>query len=48
MKSNMSEEAETSWQTGKMSAKIEFNWKGETEATDRKGELDMTYEYRVS
>lgn len=48
MKSNMSDDAEVSWQSGKMSAKIELNWKGETVASDRKGELDLTYEYRVS
>lgn len=46
MKSNMSDDAEVSWQSGKMSAKIELNWKGETVASDRKGELDLTYEYR--
>lgn len=48
MKSNVSDDAEVSWQSGKMSVKIEVNWKGETATTDRKGELDMTYEYRVS
>lgn len=47
MKSNVSDDAEVSWQSGKMSVKIEVNWKGETATTDRKGELDMTYEYRV-
>ncbi|XP_046463734.1 uncharacterized protein LOC124209680 [Daphnia pulex] len=46
MKSNVSDDAEVSWQSGKMSVKIEVNWKGETATTDRKGELDMTYEYR--
>ena len=48
MKSNVSDDAEVSWQSGKMSVKIEINWKGETATSDRKGELDMTYEYRVS
>jgi hypothetical protein len=48
VKSNVSDDAEVSWQSGKMSVKIEVNWKGETATTDRKGELDMTYEYRVS
>ena len=48
MKSNISDDAEVSWQSGKMSMKIEINWKGETANSDRKGELDMTYEYRVS
>ena len=43
----MSEDAETSWQSGKMSVKIEINWKGETTISDRKGEIDLTYEYRV-
>jgi hypothetical protein len=47
VKSNVSDDAEVSWQSGKMSVKIEVNWKGETATTDRKGELDMTYEYRV-
>ncbi len=48
VKSNVSDDAEVSWQSGKMSVKIEINWKGETATSDRKGELDMTYEYRVS
>ena len=48
LKSNISDDAELSWQSGKMSVKIEINWKGETATSDRKGELDMTYEYRVS
>ena len=48
MKSNISDDAEVSWQSGKMSVKIEMNWKGETANSDRKGELDMTYKYRVS
>lgn len=47
-KSNVSDDVEVVWQSGKMSVKIEVNWKGETATTDRKGELDMTYEYRVS
>jgi hypothetical protein len=48
LKSNISDDAEVSWQSGKMSVKIEINWKGETVTSDRKGELDITYEYRVS
>lgn len=47
LKSNISEEADIAWKTGKISAKIEVNWKGESPISDRKGEIDFTYEYRV-
>lgn len=41
------EDAELSLQSGKISVKSELIWKGETSATDRKGEIDIIYEYRV-
>lgn len=47
IKSNISEEVESAWQAGKFIAKIDVNWKGETSNSDRKGEIDFTYDYRV-
>lgn len=48
LKSNISDDTEVAWQTGKIAAKVEINWKGESSVSDRKGEIDFTYEYRVS
>ena len=42
------DEMELSLQSGKVSLKAELIWKGETSASDRKGEIDIIYEYRVN
>lgn len=47
IKVNVNEEPEVSWQNGKLTVKAEIYWRGETSAFDRKGEVNLNYEYRV-
>ena len=47
LKLNYNEEPEVSWETGKIAIKVETTLKGPAStSTDRKGEMDMTYEYK--
>ena len=36
------------WQAGKMAVKAEIHFKGETSGTDRRGEIDLAYEYKLA
>lgn len=47
VKLNINDEPEVAWNAGKMAFKLELNHKGETPATDRKGEIDINYEYKL-
>lgn len=47
LRSSANDEPEISWQAGKVAFKVECTWRGDTAVSDRKGEVDFTYEYRV-
>ena len=47
LKLNVNEEAQVSWQSGKVAVKAEIYWRAEGSASlDRKGEVNFNFEYR--
>lgn len=46
MKATVEEDTEKAWETGKFGMRVDFNWRGETAETDRKGYADISFEYR--
>lgn len=46
LKATTSDDPEKAWQASKFGMRIDSNWRGETAASDRKGEVDISFEYK--